>query len=152
MFQDYLINIFDRFGNFAFYAISAVAIGIFAWYFAHTIGSKTTQILKNTKLNQAIQRLGWDETISRIYNNGSIIGIFGKTVEIWILLLFAMVCTSILGLSQLSSICYRIWKYFINIFLAFLIFAVAAFLADLWVVQAKHSPANLVPPNDRSDC
>jgi len=117
MFQDYLINIFDRFWQFCFLRnFRGSQFGIFAWYFAHTIGSKTTQILKNTKLNQAIQRLGWDETISRIYNNGSIIGIFGKTVEIWILLLFAMVCTSILGLSQLSFICYRIWEYFINIF------------------------------------
>ena len=97
-------------------------------------------MLENTKLNLAIKRLGWDETISRIYTGGSMVAIFGKTVEIWILLLFAMVCSGILGLTQLSLIFNRIWEYFVNIFFAFLIFAVAVFLADL---SQKNLAANL---------
>lgn len=140
MFEDYLVGVVDRLGDFAFYMVSAVAIGLFSWYFAHTIGNKVSQMLENTKLNLAIKRLGWDETISRIYAGGSMVAIFGKTVEIWILLLFAMVCSGILGLTQLSLIFNRIWEYFVNIFFAFLIFAVAVFLADL---SQKNLAANL---------
>ena len=131
MFQDYLVGIVDRLQDFGFYMLSAVAIGLFSWYFAHTIGNKVSEVLGNTKLNQAVKRLGWDETISRIYTGGSIVGIFGKAVEIWILLLFAMVCSGILGLTQLSLLFNHAWEYFLNIFVAFLIFAVAVFLADL---------------------
>ena len=131
MFQDDLVSIVDRLQSFAFYFISAVAIGLFSWYFAHTIGGKVTEYLGRTKLNQAVKRLGWDETISRIYSGGSIVGIFGKAVEVWILLLFAMLCTEILGLTQLSQMFNQAWWYFFNIFIAFLIFAVAVFLADI---------------------
>jgi hypothetical protein len=140
MFEDYFVGIVDRLQDLAFYMVSAAAIGLFAWYFAHTIGNKVVELLGRTKLNQAIRRLGWDEAITRVYAGGSMIAIFGKTVEIWILLLFAMVCSGILGLSQLSQIFNRVWEYFINIFIAFLIFAVAVFLADLC---RKNLAANL---------
>lgn len=140
MFQDYLIGTVDRLQSFAFYFVSAIAIGLFSWYFAHTIGNKVAEILGRTKLNQAIKRLGWDETISRIYTGGSMIGIFGKAIEIWILLFFAMVCSGILGLVQLSVLFNRAVEYFFNIFIAFLIFAVAVFLAD---ISQKNLAANL---------
>ncbi len=140
MFQDSFVGVVDRLGDFAFYMVSAVAIGLFSWYFAHTIGNEVAKILGRTKLNQAIKRLGWDETISRVYAGGSMIGIFGKAVEIWILLFFAMVCSGILGLTQLSLVFNKVVFYFFNIFVAFLIFAVAAFMADL---SQKNLAANL---------
>jgi len=119
MFENYLVDIAGRLDDFAFYVISAVVIGLFSWYFARTIGNKVTEMLTNTKLDLAIKHLGWDEKISRLYAGGSMVAIFGKTVEIWILLLFAMVCSSILGLTQLSLIFNRVWEYFINIFSRF---------------------------------
>lgn len=130
MLQDTLNNIVDRISGSAFVVASAAVIGLFGWYFAYTIGNKAAEFFGRTKLNQTIKRLGWEEPIDRVWRGGSIAKIFGKAAEIWILLFFLMVSAGILQLAQVSQILMVVVMYFFNIFIAFLIFAVAVFLAD----------------------
>ena len=103
---------------------------VFGWYFAYAIGNKAAEYFDRSKLNQTIKRLGWEEPVARVWRHGSIAKFFGKVVEIWILLFFLMVCAGILQLAQLSQVLSAIVVYFFNIFVAFLILAVAVFLAD----------------------
>jgi small-conductance mechanosensitive channel len=130
MFQEALNNIVDRVSGSAFDLASAAVIGLFGWYFAYTIGNKAAEFFARTKLNHTIKHLGWEEPIGRIWRGGSLARVFGKVVEIWILLFFLMVSAGILQLAQLSQILSAVVMYFFNIFIAFLIFAVAVFLAD----------------------
>ena len=130
MFQDILNNIATRLSGSTLDLISAVAIGLFGWYFAYAIGSKAANFFSGSKLNQTIKRLGWEEPVARVWRHGSIAKFFGKVVEAWILLFFLMVCAGILQLAQLSQVLSAIVVYFFNIFVAFLILAVAVFLAD----------------------
>lgn len=110
--------------------VSAVVIGLFGWYFAYTIGNKATEFFSKTKLAHTIKRLGWEEPIVRVWRGGSAARIFGKAVEVWILLFFLMFCAGIMQLSQISQVLMAAVMYFFNIFIAFLIFAVAVFFAD----------------------
>jgi hypothetical protein len=130
MFQDILNNIANRLSGSTLDLVSAVAIGLFGWYFAYAIGSKAANFFSGSKLNQTIKRLGWEEPVARVWRRGSIAKFFGKVVEAWILLFFLMVCAGILQLAQLSQVLSAIVVYFFNIFVAFLILAVAVFLAD----------------------
>lgn len=130
MFQETLNNIVDRISSSAFDLASAAIIGLFGWYFAYTIGNKAKDFLGNTKLNQTMKRLGWEEPITRAWPGASVPLIFGKTIEIWILLFFLMICSGILRLSELSQLLGVIVMYFFNVFIAFLILGVAVLLAD----------------------
>jgi len=130
MFQDTLNSIIDRVSGSAFDLASATVIVLFGWYFAYAIGNKAADFFSRSKLNQIIKRLGWEEPVSRIYVGGSIAKFFGKVVEIWILLFFLMVGAGILQLAQLSQLLGSAVAYFFNVFVAFLILAVAVFLAD----------------------
>jgi small-conductance mechanosensitive channel len=110
--------------------VSAGVIFLFGWYFAYVIGDKAAEFIGNTKLNQIIKRLEWEEPITRIWRGATVAKLFGKTVEIWILLFFLMVCAGILQLAAVSQLLNTVVVYFFNIFIAFLIFSVAVFLAD----------------------
>lgn len=130
MFEDILNYIAGRFSDSMFDLASAAAIGLFGWYFAYEIGNKAAQVFGDTKLNQTIKRLGWDEPIGRIWRDLTIAKLFGKAVEVWVLLFFLMVSAGILQLAQLSQLLSAAVVYFFNIFIAFIIFAVAVFFAD----------------------
>lgn len=130
MFENILNYVTGRLSSSVFDLASAAVIGLFGWYFAYAIGNKAAQVFGNTRLNQTIKRLGWEDPISRIWRGATIAKLFGKVVEIWILLFFLMVSAGILQLAQLGQILGGAVVYFFNIFIAFLIFAVAVFLAD----------------------
>lgn len=130
MLQDTINNAIDRISSSAFDLAAAAVIGLFGWYFAYTIGKKAAEFMSRTKLNQTIKKLGWDEPVGRVWRGATAAKILGKVVEIWILLFFLMVCAGILQLTAISQLLGGAVAYFFNVFVAFLIFAVAVFLAD----------------------
>ncbi len=123
-------NFIDRVSGSAFDLASAGIIFLFGWYFAYVIGGKAAEFIGRAKLNQIIKRAGWNEAIGRVWRGMTAAKLFGKTVEIWVLLFFLMVCAGILRLDSVSQFLQSAVVYFFNIFVAFLILAVAAVLAD----------------------
>ena len=130
MIQETLDFIFTRFSGSAFDFISALAIGIFGWYFSGLAGNKVAQILAGSKFNDALRRLGWEESLARIDSQLSVPKIFGTLAGWWMFLFFLMVCFEIIGFDRLSSMLETAVAYFINIFIAAIIFAFAVFLVD----------------------
>jgi len=130
MFQDALNYIVDRFSGTAFDLVSAALICLFGWYFAYTIGNKAADVFSRSRLNQTIKRLGWGDPVAHVYRGGSIANLFGKVVEVWVLLFFLMVGAGILQLAQLGQLLGSAVAYFFNIFVAFLILAAAVILVD----------------------
>ncbi|MCU0652825.1 MAG: hypothetical protein MUD10_01025 [Candidatus Pacebacteria bacterium] len=131
MFEDTFVYIIDHLQSSTFLLASAGIIAIFGLYFGSTLGGKARDFVVGTKLNRMIKNLGWDEPVGRVWRGGTVAGIFGKAIEIWIYILFAMTCTGILQMDELSRILGVGVLYFFNVMIAFLIFAVAVFLADL---------------------
>ena len=126
MIQEMINNFIDRVSGSAFDLISAGVIFLFGWYFAYEIGKKAGEVFCRAKLNQIVKRLGWEKPIIRVWRGGDLAKLFGKAVEIWILLFFLMVCAGILQLAEVSGFLNIVVMYFFNIFAAFFIFAMAA--------------------------
>ncbi|XOA42732.1 MAG: mechanosensitive ion channel family protein [Candidatus Nealsonbacteria bacterium] len=86
--------------------------------------------LNKIRLNKVLERMGLKQAFSRIDVNLDGSKIFGEMVKWFIIILFLMISSGILGLTELSQFLQNVIVYFPNIFIAGLIFVVCAFLAD----------------------
>jgi len=94
------------------------------------IASWVSRFLNKTRLNQALKRLGWQESFSKMDLQFDAPQFFSQIVKCFIILLFLMASAEIIGLPQFSQFLGSVIGYFPNIFIASLIFIVAVFLAD----------------------
>jgi len=86
--------------------------------------------LDRIRLNQLLKRIGLEETLMKIDARLNAPKFFGEIVKWFFIILFLMASSEILGLIQFSQFLEKVIGYFPNIFIATLIFIVAAFLAD----------------------
>ena len=104
-------------------------------FFAGMIAAKSAQsltisFLNKLRLNKIIKRIGLKETLSKIDIEFDASRFFGEIVKWFVVILFLMTCSEILGLVQLNSFLEKVIAYFPNIFVSALIFIVSAFLTD----------------------
>ena len=92
--------------------------------------SVSTDFLNKIRLNKILDRMGLKETLSKIDIDFDGVKFFGEIVKWFFVILFLMVSFGILGLTSLSQFLENVIFYFPNVFIAFLIFVVAVFLAD----------------------
>ena len=90
----------------------------------------SVNFLNKIRLNRILERMGLKETFSKIDINLDGAKFFGEIVKWFFIILFLMISSGILGLNSLSQFLQNVILYFPNLFIAFLIFVVAAFLAD----------------------
>ena len=86
--------------------------------------------LDKIRLNQLLKRMGLEEALLKIDTRLNAPRFFGTLVKWFFIIVFLMVSSEILGLSQFSQFLERVIGYFPNIFISCLIFLVAAFLVD----------------------
>lgn len=110
--------------------LGAILVFIIGWFVSKWIGELTEGFLKRTKLNQAAKRLGWDEALSKIDVRLNLPKVFGIIVRVFFVILFLVACFEMIGLSQFSQDLWKAVVYYMNIFVACIIFIVAIFLAD----------------------
>jgi hypothetical protein len=97
---------------------------------AKSIEALVVASLEKLRLNQILKRLGLEKILSRIDVEFDIVKLFGTFIKWFIIIIFLMACSEILGLSQFSQFLEKVIAYFPNILVAFLIFIAATFLAD----------------------
>lgn len=97
---------------------------------AKWLGQISAAFLNKIKLNYALKRLGLEEALAKIDTRLNAPKFFGEIVRWFFIVLFLMVSSGILGLTQLSQFLEKVIVYYPNIFIAALIFLVAVFLAD----------------------
>jgi small-conductance mechanosensitive channel len=110
-----------------FWAILVFLLGLLV---SKWIADWVIRFLNKTRLNQALKRLGWEESFTRMDIHFDGPQFFGKIARFFIILLFLMASAEIIGLPQFSQFLGGVLGYFPNIFIASLIFIVAIFLAD----------------------
>lgn len=86
--------------------------------------------LKKIRLNQVLKRLGLNATLSKIDVSFDAINFFGDIIKWFFIFIFLMASSEVMGLTQFSQFLEKVIEYFPNIFIAFLMFVVAAFIAD----------------------
>ena len=110
-----------------FWAGLVLLIGILV---AKWLGQISVAFLNKIKLNQLLKRMGLEEALVKIDARLNAPKFFGEIVKWFFVIVFLMLATGILGLTQFSQFLEKVIGYFPNIFISCLIFLVAAFLAD----------------------
>ena len=110
-----------------FWASFLFLVGIIVAKFMEELSAN---FLNKIRLNRILERMGLKETFSKIDINLDGAKFFGEIVKWFFIILFLMISSGILGLNSLSQFLQSVILYFPNLFIAFLIFVVAAFLAD----------------------
>ncbi len=110
--------------------LGGILILIVGFIIAGSLKSLTITFLKKIRLNQVLKRLGLEATLSKIDVSFDIANFFGDIVKWFLVFVFLMACSEVLGLTQFSQFLGEIVAYFPNIFIACLMFVVAAFIAD----------------------
>jgi len=94
-------------------------------------GASATGFLNKVRLNQVLKRMGLEEALSKIDTRLNAPKFFGEIVKWFLIIVFLMASSEILGLTQFSQFLEKVIGYYPNIFIACLIFLVAVFLSDL---------------------
>lgn len=94
------------------------------------IESMLTAFLDKTSLNKILERLGLKKALADIDIKLNASKFFGEMVKWFFIILFLMISSGILGLTNLSQFLQNVIFYFPNFFIAALIFIVAVFLID----------------------
>ena len=110
-----------------FWASFLFLVGIIVAKFMEELSAN---FLNKIRLNRILERMGLKETFSKIDINLDGAKFFGEIVKWFFIILFLMISSGILGLNSLSQFLQNVIFYFPNLFIAFLIFVVAVFLAD----------------------
>ena len=108
----------------------AILVFIFGFFISKWIGNIVIRFLEKTRINQAAKRIGWEEAFSKIDTKLNLPKICGGVVTLFLIILFLVASTEILGLVQFSQTLRDVLSYFPNIFIACLIFILAIFLTD----------------------
>jgi hypothetical protein len=109
----------------------ACFVFLFGILIAKLVAAIVIAFLNKIRLNQALKRIGLEEALLKIDTRLNAPKFFGELVKWFFILVFLMVSSDILGLSQFSQFLGKVLEYFPNIFIACLIFLVAVFLTDL---------------------
>jgi len=110
-----------------FWASFLFLVGIIVAKFMEEL---SVTFLNKIRLNKILERMGLKETFSKVDIKLDGPKLFGEIVKWFFIILFLMISSGILGLTNLSQFLQNVILYFPNLFIAFLIFVVAAFLAD----------------------
>jgi len=108
-------------------AVIAFCVG---YFLARVAAALVRNFLNKIRLNQLFKRLGWEELLERFNIKMNFSVFFGELVSWFIIILFLMASTDLVGLLQFSRFLEKVLDYFPNIFIASLIFIIAAYLVD----------------------
>ena len=103
---------------------------ILGWFVSKWVSRGISRFLEKTRLNQALKRLGLEETLNKIDARLNAPNFFGELFRWCVFILFLMACSEMLGLIQFSQFLVIIIGYFPNILIATIIFLVAVFASD----------------------
>ncbi|MCP6718566.1 MAG: hypothetical protein KJI70_03495 [Patescibacteria group bacterium] len=103
---------------------------ILGFVIASSLKSLAIAFLKKIRLNQVLKRLELEDILSKIGIHFNAANFFGEIVKWFFIFVFLMASSEIIGLTRFSQFLEKVIAYFPNIFIAFLMFVVAAFIAD----------------------
>lgn len=111
-----------------FWAGLVLLVGILI---AKWAGSLSNTFLIKIRLNQVLKSVRLEESLLKIDTRLNAPKFFGEIVKWFLIIVFLMASSEILGLTQFSQFLEKVIAFFPNIFIACLIFLVAVFLSDL---------------------
>lgn len=130
MAQDFLQLFLESFIENLPQALWAILVFLIGLLVSKWAGNVVARFLGKIRLNQALKRLNFEESLFETDVRFNAAQFFGNIVRCFFVILFLMTSAEIIGLPQFSQLLGEAISYFPNIFIACLIFIVALFLAD----------------------
>ncbi len=138
MFQDWYVIIFTAFQNlwqgflnFIPALLGAIVIFVIGWFISTIVGKLVTKILDLFKINQLFARGQIDEALEKAGIKANVTGFIGGIVKWILVLVFLIVATDILGLSQFTGFLNSVLAYLPNVVIATLIFVATVIIVEI---------------------
>jgi hypothetical protein len=134
-----LIDIWTRFINFMPTLIGALLVFLLGMIIASVIGKVIERIVRALHVDHAIERLSIGEKLKEHGIDIAFSVFIGKLAQWFIVLVFLMAATDILGLNQVTSFLNNILVYLPNVVVATIILAIAFLLGNFVYVIVRSS-------------
>lgn len=134
-----LMDMWARFMNFIPQFIGALVVFIIGLIVASILGKVVEKLVKAIHVDQAIARLHINEKFRQAGFELSIAKLFGGIVKWFLILVFLMAATDILGLTQVTQFLNQILLYIPNVLVATVILSIAFLLANFLYVIVRGS-------------
>lgn len=126
-----LQGLWGKFINFLPALLGAVLVFVIGWIIAGILGKVAEKVIKIIKVDQVVERLKVGEKFKNAGIELSVSKFFGELVKWFLILVFLMAATDILGLDQVTGFLNDIINYLPNVVVATIILSVAVLVGNL---------------------
>lgn len=134
-----LIDLWIRFTNFTPTIIGAFLVFLIGLIIASVLGKVVERMIAAIRIDQAIERISLGEKLKEHGIDVTLSHFLGKIVQWFLILVFLMAATDILGLSQVTSFLDNIISYLPNVIVATIILAIAFLLGNFVYIIVRGS-------------
>jgi len=120
-----LIGLWERFLNFLPALLGAIIVFVVGWIVASVLGKLIEKLIKSIKVDQALEKVGFNKKLGEVGISETISELIGGIIKWFLVLVFLMAATDILGLVQVTSFLNSIIFYIPNVAVAVVILAIA---------------------------
>jgi hypothetical protein len=126
-----LVSLWERFMNFSPTLIGSLLVFLLGLVIASVLGKIVSRIVKALHVDHALEHISVSEKMKKIGIDVTFSHVIGEFVKWFLVLVFLMAATDILGLAQVTSFLNSIILYIPNIVVATIILTIAFFLGGI---------------------
>lgn len=120
-----LVGLWERFLGFLPALIGAIIIFVVGWIVASILGNLVERLIKSAKVDQALEKVGFNKKLGEVGISETVSELIGGIIKWFLILVFLMAATDILGLVQVTGFLNNIIFYIPNVVVAVVILAIA---------------------------
>jgi hypothetical protein len=120
-----LMNLWERFISFVPALLGAIIVFVLGWIVASVLGTLIAKAIKSVKVDEALEKVGFNKRLKEVGISETVSELIGGIVKWFLVLVFLMAATNILGLIQVSDFLNNIILYIPNVVVAVVVLAVA---------------------------
>jgi hypothetical protein len=125
-----LIGLWERFIMFLPALIGAIIVFVVGWIVASVLGKLIEKLIKSIKVDEALAKVGFNKKLGEVGISETVSELIGGIIKWFLILVFLMAATDILGLNQVTDFLNSIIFYLPNVVVAVVILAVAFLVAN----------------------
>lgn len=134
-----LLGLWGRFVNFLPTLVGAILVFILGALIASVIGKVVERVVRALRIDGAIERLSISEKLREHGIEMTLSGFAGKIVQWFLVLVFLMAATDILGLEQVTEFLNSVLIYLPNVVVATIVLTIAFLFSSLMYAIVRSS-------------
>lgn len=134
-----LFGLWEKFINFFPILLGAILVFLLGWIIAVVMEKVVEKMILSLRIDQAFEKMGLRRKLNESGINLNVAAFFGGLVKWFLVLVFLMAATDILGLNQVTNFLNSIILYIPNVVVAVIILAVVFLVGNLVYAVVKGS-------------